>query len=252
MGYAIEIKNLSVYYNSICALSNINLTVDEGGFLAVIGPNGGGKSTLLKTVLGYVRPQEGQVVVFGKKPEGFDMPVGYVPQSYSFDRQFPIRVLDVVLTGRLGKSSFKPFFRYGKKDLELALNLLEVLGIGRLKDRQMGQLSGGQIQKVLIARALAVEPRILLLDEPTANVDGESKSQIFKFLKEINSRVTVVLVTHDIELVYPYVKSVAYLNRELYYCGKPELKDIAVQPFKPCGEPDPGGPSSPTFENHGW
>lgn len=233
MNFAININNLSVQYNNMYVLSNINLDIVENDFLAVIGPNGGGKSTLVKTILGIVKSYYGTIKIFGQKPEEYHLPIGYVPQFSSFNKDFPIRVIDVILTGRLsGKITL--FHHYTERDYEIVENLMEKLDIVHLKQRQIGQLSGGQLQKVLIARALATKPEILLLDEPTASVDTDSKTCIYEFLKDINPSMTIVVVTHDTAAISSYIKNIACLNKKLYYHGEPELDSSLVQKIFGC------------------
>jgi zinc transport system ATP-binding protein len=233
MDLAVDINNISVVYNKAYVLSNIKLAVAENDFLAVIGPNGGGKSTLIKTILGIIKPQYGQIKVFGQQPGKALPPIGYVPQFSCFSRNFPIKVLDVIITGRLpGKISI--FHQYNENDYKIVENLMEQLGITHLGHRQIGQLSGGQLQKVLIARALATEPRLLLLDEPTASVDTDSKMQIYSFLKSINRFMTIILVTHDTAAISSYVKNVACLNKKLYFHGEVELDNDVIQKTFGC------------------
>lgn len=233
MSLAIEINDLCVQYDNTNVLSNINLSVEENDFLAVIGPNGGGKSTLVKTILGIIKPKCGIIEIFGQKPEKYSYPIGYVPQFSSFSKNFPIKVLDVVLSGRLvGRMNL--FHRYTEKDYEITEKLMERLDIFLLRNRQIDQLSGGQLQKVLIARALATEPELLLLDEPTANIDTDSKTQIYEFLKDINRFMTIILVTHDTAAISSYIKSIACLNKNLYYHGAPELENDVIQKTFGC------------------
>lgn len=233
MGNAVEINNLTVKYNNFLALSGINLTIAENDFLAVIGPNGGGKSTLIKTILGIIKPLCGTIKLFDKIPEKYTFPIGYVPQFSSFNRNFPIKVIDVVLTGRLsGKTNL--FHRYAEKDYKIVEKQMEKLGIMHLKDRQIGQLSGGQLQKVLIARALATEPKLLLLDEPTASIDNDAKTQIYEFLKDVNQFITIILVTHDTAAISSYIKSIACLNNELHFHGEPKLDNSIIRKTFGC------------------
>lgn len=208
--YDLELKNVNVYYDKVCALKNINLQVKKNEFLGIIGPNGGGKTTLLKLILGMIKPASG-VININK-----NITIGYVPQTSNFNKHFPIKVLDVILMGRLDKS-LKLFHKYTKEDVEKVSKIMERLGILELRDRQVGELSGGQLQKALIARALAVEPKMLLLDEPTANIDVQSKTEIFEILKKLNEQVTIILVTHDIGIMSSYVDTIAFLNQKLYY-----------------------------------
>lgn len=233
MEYAIEVKDLSVQYESVCALSNINLNVPQKDFMAIIGPNGGGKSTLLRAVLGLVKPSAGTVKVMGKPCRRAAKPIGYVPQFSSFDRRFPISVEDTVLTGRL-PGKVKLFHRYDPGDRKAASLLMEKLEISNLRDRQIGQLSGGQLQRVLIARAMASDPDILLLDEPTASVDATSKLQIYEILNQLNKDMTIIVVTHDTGVLSSHVKSIACLNRELFYHGGPTLDSSVIRQVYGC------------------
>jgi zinc transport system ATP-binding protein len=233
MKNVIEIENLNVHYDNLCALSNINLKVKDKEFLAIMGPNGGGKSTLLKSLLGLKTPSYGDIKILGQKPNESSGYIGYVPQFSKFDKNFPIDVMDVILSGRLAKR--KGFLhKYNREDKELALSIMKDLKIEHLKDRQISQLSGGQLQRVLIARALAVEPKILLLDEPTASLDGKSKTQIYSILKKLNKRISVIIVTHDIEAICSYVNSIACINKKLYYHGKSELNNTIVEQVYGC------------------
>lgn len=230
---AVEIKDLSVYYDNTCALSDINLEISERDFMGIIGPNGGGKSTLLKAILGLVKPTRGSITVFGQPPDKIKTPLGYVPQFSKFDKQFPVSVEQAVLMGCLPRS-FKLFHRFSVSDMEKCVELMKRLDIYDLKNRQIGQLSGGQLQRVLIARALASEPKILLLDEPTASVDTNSKAQIYNILRKLNSEMAIVVVTHDTGAVSSYIKNIACLNRSLYYHGEPSLSDAVVQQTYGC------------------
>ena len=222
MAYAVELKNISVKYGDLDALKNINIQVPEGAFLGIIGPNGGGKTTLLKVVLGLIDPVEGEVKIFGHSLGQAVDQIGYVPQVSNFDRSFPISVLDVVLMARLG-GKVRFFHQYKKEDKKKAETVLNQLNLLHLKDRQIGKLSGGQLQRVLIARGLAIEPEILLLDEPTASVDASSSSQIYELLKELNEKKTIIVVTHDMAAVSSYFDSLACLNEKLYHHGDKHL-----------------------------
>lgn len=233
MENVIEIRNLSVYYDNVCALEDINLTVRDREFLGIIGPNGGGKTTLLKVILGLVKPSSGSISISGKHREKGKSSIGYVPQFTGFDRQFPVNVEEVVLMGRLPAHGGM-FRRYDGKDREFVQALMEKLEVLDLKDRQIGQLSGGQMQRILIARALAMEPEILLLDEPTASVDAHYKTEIYSVLKELNRDITVIIVTHDTGVISSYVNSVACLNKRLYYHGDGELDNNIIQQTYGC------------------
>jgi zinc transport system ATP-binding protein len=233
VNYAVELKDVSVKYGNLDALKNISLQVAEGSFLGIIGPNGGGKTTLLKVILGLIEPETGEIKIFGRPLDQAVDKIGYVPQISNFDRNFPISVLDVVLMARLGgRVSF--FHQYKKEDIEKAEAVLEQLNLLQLKDRQIGKLSGGQLQRVLIARGLAVEPEILLLDEPTANVDARSTSQIYQLLKELNKEKTIIVVTHDMAAVSSYFDSLACLNEKLYHHGDKQLDQHTTEQVFGC------------------
>ncbi len=224
----IEIKNLSAGYGRVTALSDITMAVYQGEYLAVIGPNGGGKSTLLKTVLGLLKPFSGSVTLSG----GISG-IGYVPQLSYADRKFPITVLEVALTG-FAKKGLRPFSRYGAEQKKAALNQLDRLEIGRLADRQVGELSGGEFQKMLLSRALLSNPEVLLLDEPTANIDPASAKHIYSLLLELNKTITIVMVTHDLLAVSQGVGTLACLNKTLVYHGEPHLTPETVDELYGC------------------
>ena len=219
-GAAIHIADLSVCYGANTALSGISFTVAGGEYLAVIGPNGGGKTTLLRAILGLV-PFTGTILVEGKPPAKNAVPIGYVPQVHTLARRFPITVLETVLTGRM-KRGIPAFFRFSKEDKMIAFALLEKVGLADSAKRPIAELSGGEFQKMLLARALAVEPRILLLDEPTASVDAVSRGRIYDLLGELSPSHTILLVTHDFYAVSSYVKKVACLNGSLLCFDEPQ------------------------------
>lgn len=210
--HIIEIEELSVNYGKVRALDNISLRIKDKEFLGIVGPNGGGKTTLLKVLLGLIKPSAGRIKIrAGSK-------IGYVPQFTNFNKSFPIKVIDAILMGKLsGKLVF--FHKYSKNDINAAEKIMDDLGILQFKDRQIGQLSGGQMQKVLIARALIMEPEILLLDEPTASLDSNAKNDIYKLLKKLNSHKTIIIVSHDMGVVTSYVNSIVCLNKRLYSHG---------------------------------
>jgi len=233
VNYAVELEDVTVKYDGFSALENITLRVEKGSFLGIIGPNGGGKTTLLKVILGLIKADSGSVKVFDKPLDHTGDKIGYVPQVSEFDRHFPINVLDVVLMAMLG-SSVKLFHNYKKEDIKKAEEILDSLDLLDLKERQIGKLSGGQLQRVLIARGLAVEPEILLLDEPTANVDSSSTSRIYGILKELNKEKTIIVVTHDMAAVSSYFDSLACLNGKLYHHGDKHLEEETTEKVFGC------------------
>ncbi|MFQ5888811.1 MAG: metal ABC transporter ATP-binding protein [Gemmatimonadota bacterium] len=218
---AIELRDVWFSYRDVLVLEDVDLALEEGDFLGIIGPNGGGKTTLLKLILGLLEPDRGKIRIFGRRPADGRGEIGYVPQYARFDSDFPISVLDTVLMGRLGWRRAPRFF--GTADRETALRALDRVLMADLADRQIGRLSGGQLQRVLIARALAVEPRILLLDEPTASVDTQVGRSVYELLDELAREITVVLVSHDIGVISRHVKTIACLNRRFYYHHSREL-----------------------------
>lgn len=233
METALHIDNLSVYYGEEVALSNVCLDVAHGEMLGIIGPNGGGKSTLLKAILGLVEPATGSVHIYGQEPGKNHAAVGFVPQFAVMDRRFPISVFEVVLTGRL-KPGLSLFRKYSEEDKEIAAAQLKRVGIEHLAKRQISELSGGEFQRLLIARALAVEPKLLLLDEPTASVDANSRNQIYQLLREVNADMTIILVTHDLMAISSEVRKLACLNTKLVYHGEPELNESVVNELYGC------------------
>lgn len=210
---AILADSVEFSYDGFPVLEDVSLSVPEGDFLGMVGPNGSGKTTLLKIFLGLLRPTNGTVRIFGKTPERMRQLVGYVPQHASLDDSFPVSVLDVVLMGRLHRAPF--FGGYKKRDKEVARQVMRDVQVEDLAKRRFGTLSGGQKQRVLLARALAVRPRLLLLDEPTASVDGRVEQDIYELLKRLNEQVTIVLVSHDVGFISTYVRHVACVNRRL-------------------------------------
>lgn len=230
---AVKIENLSVYYGTTPALVNVSFEVAEGEFLGIIGPNGGGKTTLLRAILGLTPFQCGNIELFGNKIGKSRKLIGYVPQIASMDKRFPISVLEVVLSGRLNQG-LSPFFKFRVEDKSVAYDSLRKVGIEHLAKRQIAELSGGEFQRMLIARALTVHPRMLILDEPTASVDIASKEQIVELLGELNKEMTIILVTHDLLSVTAQVSKLACLNGKLVYHGKPELTETVMTNLYGC------------------
>ena len=215
IGDIIKITDVWVQFDGHVVLREQNLTVYRDDFLGIIGPNGGGKTTLLKVILGLVEPSRGTVEVFGAAPALSRKKIGYVPLISFFDKDFPISVLDTVLMGRL--SARGPFRRFNRDDTAAALEALEKVEIRGLKNRQIGKLSGGERQRVFIARALASHPRLLLLDEPTASVDPQMKTGIYDLLGALKREMTIILVTHDMGVISSHVNKIACLNERLFY-----------------------------------
>ena len=209
----VEFKDVSFSYDHVDVLKDINLDISEDAFFGLIGPNAGGKSTLLKLMLGVLVPDRGEISVLGCEPREVRSRVGYVPQFPSFRRDFPINVQDVVVMGRLGVSTM--IGGYTKTDRKCASEAMEALELDSIAGRQVHSLSGGQVQRMLIARALASEPEILVLDEPTANIDIKAEEDIFALLKKYKEHMTIIVVSHDIGFISAYVDRVGCLNRTL-------------------------------------
>ncbi|NCC26952.1 MAG: ABC transporter ATP-binding protein [Gammaproteobacteria bacterium] len=209
----IVIRGLGFSYGESPVLEGVDLEILDGEFVGLVGPNAGGKSTLLKLVLGLLEPQQGSIQVLGQAPRQAVRRVGYVPQFPTFPRDFPISVEQVVLTGRLGFGPMLGWYRSSDRTAaRRALAEVEALDLAR---RRIGTLSGGQLQRVLLARALVAEPSILILDEPTANIDQRMEGDIFDLLARLNARLTILVVSHDIAFISGYVDRVACLNRTL-------------------------------------
>lgn len=195
----VNFEHVAFSYQDAPVLKNVTFTIKEGEFVGIIGPNGGGKTTLLKLIMGFLKPNTGSIQIFGKAPLISLKSIAYVPQTARFDRQFPISVMELVLSGRL--STLPWHGQYSQKDKSKALNALERVGLTHLKEAAFGTLSGGQAQRALIARALVSEPKLLLLDEPTASVDAQAEADIYNILESLKGQMTMIMVTHDLAAV---------------------------------------------------
>jgi len=223
----IEIKNLTFSYDKQIILENINLTVEQKDFLAIIGPNGGGKSTLIKAILGINHIKKGTIKIFGENPSLNLEKLGYVPQNTNINTNFPIKVIEVVMMGHIrnkdeelkSKNFLNKYFKIGYNEFEksCALSALKQVGMEKFANYKIGTLSGGQRQRVMIARALCSHPSILLLDEPTASIDVSGQKQIYDLLKELNKTITVIVVSHDISVILSYASKVAHINKTITY-----------------------------------
>lgn len=209
----IAAAGLGFAYDDLPVLEAVTLDVQRGEFLGLVGPNAGGKSTFLKLILGLLDPLSGRLRVLGESPRRARRRIGYVPQHPTFPRDFPITVADAVLMGRLGT---RPrMLNYNAHDRATVTEALREVEAADLARRPVGRLSGGQLQRVLLARALVSEPELLILDEPTANIDHRIEGEIFDLLAELNARMTILVVSHDIAFISEYVSRVACLNRTL-------------------------------------
>ena len=208
---AVDVRRLFFAYDDKEVLSDVTFRVPEGDFLAIIGPNGGGKSTLLKLMMGILEPSRGEVRLFGKPPASSDAVIGYVPQETGHNLDFPVTVLDVVLMGLLHRRN--SWRRYDAAARRKAREALARVGMAGMERRRIGELSGGQRQRVLIARALASDPDILMLDEPTASIDFGGQHEIFELLEKLNESMTVIVVSHDMTMVMGYARHALYVNK---------------------------------------
>ena len=213
----IELEGVSFSYNSALVLGDINFVLREKDFLGLIGPNGGGKTTLLKLILGLLQPDKGTIKVFDKPAKEGRQFIGYVPQLITFDFDFPISVLDVVLMGKLGKRGIGK--RCHKEDVLLGIEALKKVGMDDFSETEIGNLSGGQQQRVFIARALATNPKLLLLDEPVASIDPKWQQEFYNLLNDLNKELAIVLVTHDVSVISSYIDKIACINRKIHYHG---------------------------------
>lgn len=219
----VEVRDVSVSYpNGVLALDGINIDVNEKDLIALIGPNGAGKSTLLKVILGLTRPTSGLVKLFGTQELSKNLKyVGYVPQSaQARDPNLPFSVYETVMLGRIPHEGL--FHGVGAQDRQKVEEALKLFGIYELKDRKIGQLSGGQSQRVFLAKAMVAEPKLLLLDEPTSGVDTTSKSEFYSVLERLNRErgITVILSSHDIGVITKIANRVLCINRSQFFCGE--------------------------------
>jgi zinc transport system ATP-binding protein len=228
----IEIRNLDFTYNAETVLEDVSLTIRPKDFVAIIGPNGGGKTTLLKLMLGLLTPAKGTVRIDGKSPQEASPCIGYVPQNVHANQSFPITAIDVVMMGKL-----EPKNRWSRRSAanrREALAALERMEMEAHADKKIGTLSGGQRQRVFIARALVAQPKLLLLDEPTASIDTKGQADFYRLLKELNHDMTVLVVSHDLLVISRYVKSVACVNKKLHYHEQAEITGEMLETMYPC------------------
>ncbi|MDD9302029.1 MAG: ABC transporter ATP-binding protein [Desulfobacter sp.] len=254
----VEIKGVDFSYNGQTALSDVDLCIRHKDFMAVIGPNGGGKSTLLKLILGLLTPDRGSIQVMGGKPKDFSSAIGYVPQNVHINENFPITALDVVLMGTLDPKHKKKNKGPHQEKRE-AMETLDRLHMAENAQKKIGQLSGGQRQRVFIARSLMTRPRLLLLDEPTASIDTKGQADFYELLEKLNQEVAILVVSHDLFIVSNYVKSVACVNQRLHYHPHEEITGQMLETMYACSVEDVcrvqvlahGMPKTHKFGDHG-
>jgi zinc transport system ATP-binding protein len=212
MNELIKLQNVTAGYDNSVVLRDVSITVSDRDFIGVIGPNGGGKTTLIKLILGLIKPISGNVQRFDDQKGSF---IGYLPQQSHIDRKFPISVKDIVLSGLM--SAGKGLSRYNSDDKKLAVDLLEQMGIGHLAKRTTSELSGGQLQRVLICRALISTPKLLILDEPNTFVDNRFEHEMYDLLQQLNKKMAIMIISHDVGTISYFVKTIACVNTYLHY-----------------------------------
>jgi len=228
----VQVENVAFAYNREWVLKDVSLDIHQGDFIAMIGPNGGGKTTLLKLILGLLKPYKGVIRVTEKPAKKASSSIGYVPQDTFINRNFPITAMDVVLMGKLDPK--KRWARKSAQNHREAMAALDRLEMAVHAEKKIGELSGGQLQRVFIARALVTQPKLLLLDEPTANIDTKGQTEFFNLLKELNSNISILVVSHDLLVISRYVKSVACVNRRLHYHNQAEITGDMMETMYPC------------------
>ncbi len=225
---AISARNVSFGYGGPPVLEDATFVVEQGDFVSIVGPNGGGKTTLLRLILGLLQPDQGELLVNGCPPARARPVIGYMPQQANLDTSFPMSVLDIVLMGRLAPGMApRPFF--SRTDRDVATETLRTLGLEAERHRSLAELSGGQRQRVLIARALACRPEILLLDEPTAHLDLHLEDEFLEILKTLNKHMTVVMVSHDLGFVASCVNRCICVNRHVHLHPTSALHDDLIR-----------------------
>lgn len=206
----ISIKDLSVKYDDVVALKDINITIEDKKFITIIGPNGGGKTTLIKTIIGFIPSYKGTI----EKRSG--LRIGYVPQKNNFEEAFPISVKQVILSGTLNEP-VKLFHRFKEPDFHALNHVLETLNISKLKDKAINSLSGGELQKVLLGRAIISNPDLLVLDEPFSNVDTNATKEYYELLRDLSKKMSVIIISHDIGVISTYTDDVICMNKTAHY-----------------------------------
>ena len=215
MDTLVQIHNLSVGYGQNLILQNVSLSIRQFDFIGVIGPNGGGKTTLLKALLGLLLPFSGEIIFDESMTEGNSHRIGYLPQINNIDRKFPVTVFDVVRSGLMSRKRLTG--RYSLEENDRANNLMNEMGIYNIRSKAIGELSGGQIQRALLCRALVNNPKLLVLDEPNTYVDNRFERELYEKLKMLNEKLAILLVSHDLGTISTYVKSYACVNGSLHY-----------------------------------
>jgi zinc transport system ATP-binding protein len=229
----ISIKNLWAGYDADTVLEDVTFEMFQDDYVGLIGPNGGGKTTLIRVILGLLKPEKGTITVMGEDPVKGRGQIGYVSQFQVEDKHFPINVWDVVAMGRI-KPNLRRNFRLEPHDNQAIETALRETGMLDFRKRTINELSGGQRQRVYISRALATEPKILLLDEPTSSVDSQSSIQLYDLLAELNDHIAILLISHDLTAISAYVKTIGCVNRRLVYQGSKEITSEMLEVGYEC------------------
>jgi zinc transport system ATP-binding protein len=219
----VELKSVSFGYRDEPVIDQVNLVIRDGDFIGMIGPNGGGKSTIIRIIMGLIVPWKGEVIV------ARDVNIGYLPQTHSFDSRFPISVLEVVLSGLLKNQGITT--RVRNKDKRKAYEVLEKVGMVDLAKRSIGELSGGQMQRVFIGRALISSPQLLILDEPVTYVDNRFEQELYNLLELISRETAILLVSHDVGQIVSSVRTIACVNRQLHYHPSNQITEEILESY---------------------
>jgi len=220
----VEIKNMDLAYQKRLVLSNVSLSVFQQDFIGIIGPNGGGKTSLVKAILGLIKPVKGSIRRSLDKSE-----IGYLPQGSKVDENFPITVREVIASGL--EHGLKIGLGTTRNRNEKIEKALETVGMEALRSRSIGELSGGELQRTMLARAIISSPRLLVLDEPDTHVDNQFETELYALLKELNKNITILLVSHDIGIISPYIKTIACVNRDLHYHASNEINEEQLKVY---------------------
>ncbi len=220
----IQLKDIDAAYQKQVALTNVSLTVNERDFIGIIGPNGGGKTTLVRLILGLLKPIKGTITYSLDRSD-----IGYLPQGNQVDEKFPITVREVLASGV--ERGLKVSRSTGKEEKQLIDSVLDKVGLTMLSSRSIGELSGGELQRALLARAIISTPKVLVLDEPDTHVDNKFEMELYGLLKELNENIAILLISHDIGTISPYIKTIACVNRELHYHSSNEISEDQLKVY---------------------
>lgn len=210
----IRLKNICFGYHHDAVIEQVNLDINDNDYIGMIGPNGGGKSTIIKIIMGLIKPWSGEIEI-GTNQNGDAVKIGYLPQYHLFDKSFPITVQEVILSGLIGNRT--SLFRFNKFQKSEAETLIKTLGLKKLQHQSIGDLSGGQMQRVFLGRAMISNPDVLILDEPVTFVDNRFENEMYELLQQINKQTAILLVSHDVGQIVSFVKTIACVNHYLHY-----------------------------------